>query len=231
MVDGGAGAAPPAARASTAGRRRRRQERGRRLAPPIEALSPAAAITTGGELSVQGSSAVAGVPATFRPWSSVHAIEAPVLGERDVLGDAGRGQEAIDRGRGRCRRRRRAIESTPILPSVWVPPSTSPARARAAARWRRRRSGARSSPTPGDVQPGLEVGPVGRRGRRPGRMTSEPDVRDHARAEQRRLLVSRRWRSARASCWSPAGHRCRARTCTGSNCCSSTRRPCARRRP
>ena len=37
------------------------------FAPPIEALVPVGEITTGGDASTQGSSAVVGVPATFRP--------------------------------------------------------------------------------------------------------------------------------------------------------------------
>jgi hypothetical protein len=47
------------------------------LAPPIDALLPPAAITTGADASVQYSSVVVGSRATFRPWSSLHAIERP----------------------------------------------------------------------------------------------------------------------------------------------------------
>ena len=47
------------------------------FAPPIEALLPVGEISTGGDEKSHGSAAVAGVPATFRPWASVQAIWRP----------------------------------------------------------------------------------------------------------------------------------------------------------
>src|SRR5690242_7464984 len=89
--------------------------------PPIDALVAPGAIKTAGELRMQGSSPVVGVPPTFRPSSSVHATNRPSCESETsfAMPAAGRKQSTAPVRLPSTP----STEATAILPIFCVPPS------------------------------------------------------------------------------------------------------------
>ena len=156
-----------------------------RFAPPIAALLPVGEIATGAEVSTQGSASVVGVPATFRPPASLHATwRASWESDASTATPAAPMKQSTGPGRAWPTP---LVDSRAILPTVCPPLShCSNSRAESAplAATSVRRS---SSPTPLTSSQPCEGRAVGRRGVL--HVDGRAGVRDHARAENRRVLL------------------------------------------